>query len=215
MLLNVKALQGNVFWELFVYFHGTRQHPEDALAKILSLIKSAASALGAESIISSITLNMIKASGRKPPKLKLKAAEGRHMLPITTMILENFMPAPITDHDKNRLLCTQAINKVYNELEESRWDPETSPAIIREFTSKHLLLYAELSKEALETCVYGTFWRLYPKHHLFYHVIHDSEDNPRSDWCYTDEHEIGNAVSVAEKLHVSTLATEIIERYRF
>ena len=94
------------------------------------------------------------------------------------------------------------------------WDPVKSPPLLVRAARQHCLLYAELAKEALLICVFGTFWRVYPKHHLFLHCVEDCPGNPREFWNYFDESEIGAAAKLAAHMHPSTLPTALIERYR-
>ena len=203
----------NIFWELFVLHGGTFAKPHEALAKLVNLMYAAAKSKGLQPPVSKLTMGMIRVSG-KPPKLKLKAAEGRHMLPITVIILEWFMPPPPTTHEQLRLDCAQALNNVYKEMEPIIWVSSESPKVVRNYAVKHLLLYVELNKETRARCRKGTFWRLYPKHHLFHHVIFDTWDNPREDWCYGDEASIGICAQMCTKLHASTLQTQLLERHR-
>ena len=59
--------------------------------------------------------------------------------------------------------------------------------------------------------------RMYPKHHLFLHIIEDQIlfcGNPRDHWCYGDESEIGIAVRIAKSLHPSFLHRAIVAKLR-
>lgn len=97
----------------------------------------------------------------------------------------------------------------YNDLEASR------------LGRQHLLLYAELGKEALEDRTHQTEgwikWRWYPKHHLMSHCIEDQisvSGSAAESWCYADEGAIGEAVHVAESCHASVLNRTVIDKYR-
>ena len=79
---------------------------------------------------------------------------------------------------------------------------------------QHLLLYQQLSLNALETKPEGYDWRLFPKHHLWLHTLEDTEANPRDEWCYADESEIGKCADLAESMHANSLHRGVLEKYR-
>ena len=85
---------------------------------------------------------MITAGGGKSPKLKIKAAESRYMLPCMVHILENYIPQD-TPHKVLRYQCIKAISKMYKCMEPFKGED------VAERGRKYLLLYAELGKEAL------------------------------------------------------------------
>ena len=77
------------------------------------------------------------------------------------------------------LLCwlwlPKALNSVYLEL--YNWGPESAQKVAS-FGRKHILLYAELSKEfmlspSFHTLGY-TMYKMYPKHHLMIHLVEDT-----------------------------------------
>jgi hypothetical protein len=152
----------------------------------------------------------------KTPKLRLKAAEGRHMVPVTLRLLELFFP-PSSDHDKLRFECLGALNLVYIQLK--NWTPN-SPQIVASEGRRHVMLYAELAKEWLATHTIQSWigWKFIPKHHLSIHCFEDQiarYGNPADSWSYRDESEIGDAVKLAEAgLHPRTLRKTLMEKYR-
>jgi len=100
-------------------------------------------------------------------------------------------------------------------MEPKTWNAELSPPILAKKGRLFCLAYSELSAESIRSGdTYGTFWRIYPKFHLFLHVAEDSVDNPRCSWSYNDENEIGEAVDLAEMLHPLTMPKTLMERYR-
>ena len=95
----------------------------------------------------------------------------------------------------------EALNNIYVEMK--NWDQATSPAKIAELGRKHCILYAELSSEQirLHSAAAWRFWRLYPKHHMFIHIVEEQTTetgNPSSNWCYMDEDSIGLCADYAE-----------------
>ena len=139
-----------------------------------------------ETPINDLTVTMFR-NQSKAPKLKLKAAHGRHFLPVLREMLRSFFPID-TDHSKLRYQCVHNLYMCYYEMD--HWvDGGPSTERIEKFSRQHLILYGELSKNALSDLL----WRLYPKHHLFCHIGADATDNPKSSWNYALEGEIGDA----------------------
>ena len=82
---------GNVLFELFLAMGGDILKPEPVMGELMILIRTASKQLKNKAPpINTLTFPMIRAKG-KAPKLKTKAAEGRHMLPIVKLILESFV----------------------------------------------------------------------------------------------------------------------------
>ena len=88
-----------------------------------------------------------------------------------------------------------------------------SRAILLGHARRHCLLYRELAKAAQASDPWTLFWKLYPKHHLFLHCA-DTDVNPRLEWNYRDESEIGDAVDVATACNPAHLHTAVIHKYR-
>ena len=57
-------------------------------------------------------------------------------------------------------------------------------------------------------------WHMYPIHHVVVHLIEAAMVNPRDEWNYGDESEIGDAVKLARRSSARHMATALIERYR-
>ena len=74
----LQYLSGNVMWELFLAVGGTYHNPSAACAALNNMIIVTAKELGVEKPFHMLTVGMIKASGAKKPRMRLKAAEGRH-----------------------------------------------------------------------------------------------------------------------------------------
>ena len=106
-----------------------------------------------------------------------------------------------SDHEDMRFHCVEALQKCYKELEDC--SPMTSPQRLGENARRHLLLWTVLKQE----CQDPLLWCLYPKHHLFLHTAEGAATNPRLEWNYGDESEIGAAVKVAAGCNVAHLCT--------
>ena len=201
------GVHANILFEMFLEMKGVISSPEETFADILVLIRTASKALRMEGPpINRIDYLMVRS--KKHLKLKVKAAESRGLLKCLVFVLETLMP-PTDDHDRLRL------QMVFHVMENLGPD---SPTSVSEYSRKALLLYGELQKEAVRTHGPSTeHWRIYPKFHLFLHCVEDqiaSSGNPRLNWCYSDESEIGAAVRVAEAGHPSTIHRVVLVKHR-
>ena len=210
------VLEANILWEIFKDLGGTWDRPGNALAQLLLMIRLASKRLRMQPPINNLTMTMIRKSGQ-PPKMALKAAEARHLLPVLCYIQEKIMP-PKNPHDELRAQCTKHMNNLYEEL--VAWCNAPGDLCMHQTRTtesgrRHVLLYAELAREALDATGECMFWRIYPKHHAFLHVIEDQLTkcgNPRRHWCYGDEDAIGDVADMAEGLHPSTLHRSVVDK---
>ena len=173
---------------------------------MLSMIEAASNALQIEPPIFELTRGMIRATATAPPRMRVKAAEGRHLLKALRFILANFMPRSET-HDVVRLQCVEALCRCFDCIG-SNWTEDTPPLLAanaRQFLASKVELHRTASSDAL--------WKLYPKHH---HMVHLSERgvNPVQLWNYFDESEIVRASLMAEKVHPTVVARRLVENER-
>ena len=203
----LQYLNGNVVWELFVALGGTHTRWQRACAQLMHMVEISARRLGVEKPFNTLTGKMIRVSTTQKPKLKLKAAEGRHFLPVLIDMVRTFFPVD-TEHAQTRLHCLEALQACYREMIE--WNPQTSPSSLGQHCRRHLLLWAAL-KEATDD---PWLWCFYPKHHLLLHAAEQSTTNPMLEWNYADESEIGAAVLVAKGCNVNHIATSLPQHYR-
>ena len=205
---------GNILYELFLEMNGVLARPGQQIAELLRLIKFASKQLKMEPPLNDLTFTMIKQDG-KSPRLRAKAAESLQMVPVALYILGMF---PIeTPHQQLRVKCLQALHDVYVHM--VQWGPE-SRTLIGTRMRQHVILYSELSKEAVAKIgptEQWLFWRMHPKHHLILHVCEDQVytiGNPRETWAYGDEHQIGRASDIAGTLHPRTVSRVLMQQYR-
>jgi hypothetical protein len=85
----LQYLDGNIMWELFRELGGTQRSWTHACGLLENMMKVAAKTLGLASPFHSLTIGMVRPSKSKP-KMKLKAAEGRHFLTVLRHMLANF-----------------------------------------------------------------------------------------------------------------------------
>ena len=207
---------GNVFLEIFKEIGGTTSQPGPALADIMTMVRSGAKALDQDRPpINKLTMTMITAGGGKSPKLKVKAAEARYLLPIVQHILEHYV-AMDTPHKVLRYQCIKAIATMYKQMKAEPFKGED----VAEWGRKYLLLYAELGKEALRERAHiedgWVHWRWYPKHHQFSHFEEQVKvsGSPHLNWNYADESFIGECVNIAEQGHPRTLHRLLADKMR-
>lgn len=199
--------QGNVVYELWRKLGGTRKKWQHACGLLENMFISMSKEMGVSRPFHSLTIGLFLPASNKPC-LKLKAAEGRHCLPVLIRILQTFFP-PTNEHEEMRMACIQALANVYDEME--NWiGGGVSSFQIGVYARKHLLLYAELSRLSLDK----RKWKLYPKHHLFQHCCENARSNPRLSWNYTCEAEMGAAVGLANCCNTPTLCRMVLEKYR-
>ena len=208
-------LIANVIWELIHEMGATAKTMGQTLADFMMMVKTASKVLKQDDPpVNTLTPGMLKQSG-KSPKARLKAAESRRFLPCLKYILERYFNQD-TPHKELRYQCVKSLNDMYQGLRDAAPGHK-----VAKLGRQHLLLYAELGKEALRTGAHleagWVFWRWYPKHHLFSHCIEDQllySGNPIDHWCYWDESSIGDCVKVAETCHPSSLHRSIIDKHR-
>ena len=203
----LQYLNGNVMWEVFVGLGGTEARWVKACGVLENMVRVAAKAMKMDPPFANLTIGMMLPT-QKRPKLKLKAAEGRYFLRVLEYLLRELVPAA-TAHEVLRLQCVQALLKVYAELDSWKTDGSSS-ATVSEWGRRHLLLYRELHDARTS----DRFWRVYPKHHLFCHVTGRVRANPKLEWNYADESEIGLGAAVARAVNQEYLETALIRRYR-
>jgi hypothetical protein len=203
----LQYLQGNVVYELFEFLGGGFNTWQKTCGILENMMRSASRDLRTQPPFHSLTLGMFRNEASQKPRLKLKASEGRHFLPVLRHMLLNHFPLQ-SPHEHLRFQCVDAMHKVYLEL--SNWVDGVSAARLGHFGRQHLILYSELAKRTSD----DRCWHLYPKHHQFIHVVESARVNPKLEWNYADEDEIGTAADVARGCHPSYICTKLVARYR-
>ena len=208
----IQVLLGNMLWEQLVAFGGIVKKKEankSALRKLCMTLRICAHRLNCELPFAELTVGMIR-SEYAPPKLKQKAADARHTLPIIHLMFKEFIPMAC-EHSRTRFRAIDCLLRCYDIMD--KWDNATSPRELKDAGRAHLLHYAELSKAAHITAATTPFWRLIPKHHQFVHVIEDCRVCPRKIWAYGFESKIGDAARAARGCNCRHLNTRLMENY--
>eukprot|EP00959_Pyramimonas_sp_CCMP1952_P438952 9189709-Pyramimonas_sp.AAC.1 len=137
------------------------------------------------------------------------------MLEVMPYLLTDYFPMA-TDRDTMRYDMVTALCRVYESLK--NYDPAQSHVEISRAAHQHLALYREFHRISLiHVCPYGTFYRWYPKHHLFLHCCTDQQNlfgSASSYWAYADESEIGQCSDMAEFCKPVAITTSLLEKYR-
>ena len=200
---------GYLLYELFHEMGGIVTRSKSTLSDILGLIRFAAMDLNVNAPINNLTFGMIK-QPKGSPKLKVKAAESRYLLPIITRMFEKIVPRT-TPHQKLRFNCVFKLDQFYKKMRAplAEFDALSTAKLCREA----MILYSELGRPCSDG--YAP-WKWYPKCHLMGHIEMQiiTSGSPEKSWCYSDEAAIGDAVDVAESCHASTLHRLVIQKYR-
>ena len=202
----LQYLIANCLWECFVDLGGVFSNPRTACARLENIIETIARRLGIEKPLHSLTVTMIRPTATGQPTFKGKAAVNRHFLPILLEMLHKCFPLD-TEHQQARCHCVAAIWEAYREMEMEVWDPRTSPSKLGDCARRCLILWAALK----DACPEPAMWCFYPKHHMWLHCAEMCTTNPRLEWNYADESEIGRAVLLAAKCNVLKLPVSLME----
>ena len=137
---------GNIMWELVVELGGTFRKAKPACARLLAMSKAMAATIGVDLPFTALTPGMIRTAMKKGPSLRLKAAEGRHYLPILRQMLLNCFGLA-TPHAKLRFDCLDRLHDCYELLKD--WQEDGSSALKLATSARvHLLLYRQLHESA-------------------------------------------------------------------
>ena len=155
---------------------------------------------------------MLRQDG-KPPKLRAKGAETRHLVPFGLESAQAMYSNSPTPHNLTVLQCISYLMDFYMLMTMDEW----KPTLAQEVSRKCLLLYGALSQEMTD----ARLWRTKPKAHMFAELGGYQQmymGNPSAFWGYQDEDFVGQVAKLAHtkggpKTCV-TLAKQVLERYR-
>ena len=182
-----------------------------SIAHLMGMIKAAASALKVLPPIHTLNPTQVQQKLCKAPVLKVKAAEAKHLIPITNYILQNFVERD-SEHNKLRAHCVAQLAKCYAIIDEWTIDAVSSP-LLGCAGRRFFMLYNTLSQRALARDARGIHWGIFPKFHGFIHLC-EGGCNRRATWNYCEESAIGMCATLAERCHPLRIAVRIIEKYR-
>ena len=104
--------------------------------------------------------------------------------------------------------CLGALLRMYQEL--ACWkDDGSSQRRLGLCARQHVALFSRLRARHLDP----RCWVWKPKHHLMLHVAEDARTNPKGEWNYADESEIGKAALNAGRSEQRHIETTLMKRY--
>ena len=197
-------LLGSALYSLFKDLGGVQARPAPVLGRIQTMGKVMAAQLRRTWPLSDLTWGMIM--GKKKARLKCTAAEARHLLPVVAYMCRTVLPLD-TPRRELRANVLDAANDMYVEMED--WK-EDSRIRLASACRRFLALYGMLFQMGAD---HPRGWGLYPKFHLLVHICEAATTNPRLEWCYGDETEIGVAKRFSKLVNVTAFNTAFIARY--
>ena len=134
----LQYLLGNVLWELVRELGGTISNPRNTLNQLEQLMHVMSRELHVPTPFHSLTIGMIRTKASAAPKLKLKAAEGRHLLPIVRFMLLHAFSME-SEHAQLRFNCVDALNSCHEGMKDWQ-EGGVSSLRLAGFARKHVIL---------------------------------------------------------------------------
>ena len=206
---------GSAIWERFHIMRGLMTRPMETLTDILRYIRVATKNIAEKRPpINTLTIGMLSGSKGKQarPRIKLKAAEARHTLACVSWLLQNLW-APTSPYEQLVMQCVRALNGFYENINLWHDGDMAAKSECIKCGNRFLQLYGELAAANTDTLL----WKWFPKFHMFQHLLESQiavAGNPKSSWCYFDEHNIGIAAKLAASCHPSTLHRLVLTKAR-
>ncbi|CAE7719047.1 unnamed protein product [Symbiodinium sp. CCMP2592] len=203
-----------------IIYHDMGDDVETNLGRFWESVWNEYGRLGSSSRISNLTLGMVVTDTKSPhkdyPRLKLKAAETRHFIPVLASICMSFQSCK---QHRVRSEVLQALTSFYELLEVCDYVPTAEQH--REMTKvwwSFLKGYQWLSDHAAKKGM-----KLYdpvPKFHYSAHLPEQAKFlNPRKTWTYRNEDYVGLVASIASSCAFGTrapaLSLKTAEKLRF
>lgn len=170
--------------------------------------------MGTSNRIFNLTPEMIKAKS-KPPKLRAKGAETRHLVPFGLEVATALHAAHQTTHSFTMLQCVSALMDFYMCMGTRPFPAEHARNAVRNCCIFFVSLHEEAESLGKQT------WRVKPKMHLFQELGEFQTDelgDPMSFWAYRDEDYVGLIASVGFSRgganNATTAPERIIDRLR-
>ena len=160
-----------------------------------------------------LTLEMIRKQG-KPPKLRAKGAETRHLVPFGLDLATKMEDSHGGAHASLVKSMVEHLHAIC-EVMDGAWDLEVAKAHCHMFTMD----YMKLNKEAQQAN--RNAWRIKPKFHLMvelFEYMASDLGNPRGFWEYRDEDFVGYIATLAirrgGKNSLGASIDNVMTRYR-
>ena len=169
----------HVLCKIFERLCGVAERAQATTARMKNDMQDAATDLGVE--LPSTKLQYTAFMKECVPRLRMKAAVTRHLLPV-------LLRTPRDDHDRRVYLCLRCLCLMYGKF--YSWSGKRSRQRARELYRMHFALYMSLARDRLVPGRRWLQWRAKPKHHAMHHVF-DQTANPAQFWNYGDESATG------------------------
>ena len=149
-----------------------------------------------------LTMERVRSKTNPWPKLKSKAAAGRHLAPFAHHLAVTYLP------DRRIHALCQLLCEFYQLLDSQGMFLDGATRARFPLLGQRMCgLFAQLSAEAMANG--HRRWKMTPKVHLTLHLCEwqaPSVGNPKSFWVYSDEDFVGTMIEVAESCHSKTVA---------
>ena len=194
---------GNVFNEcLIARVFGGRNIPENLAHLNAELTRWYAANKVTTKLDGALTLERIRSNTNPWPKLKSKAAAGRHLAPFAHHLAVTYLG------DRRIHAICQLLCEFYRLLDSQGMFLDANARARFPLIGQRMCgLFAQLSAEAVANG--HRRWKMTPKVHLTLHLCEwqaPSVGNPKSFWVYADEDLVGTMIEVAESCHSKTVA---------
>jgi len=207
---------GNLFYEAQKYFIRGRNQ-KLRVKELFKKVQAYYRISNPTSQIQALTFSMIKVDA-KAPKLKLKGAETRGMVPFGLELATEMHIALDTLHSETVRRAFVSLFDLYTLMAAEVYDSAAAASTCREFC----LHYGALSEEARRERPDTVFWKEKPKIHLLQELFEfqgrEFDMNPSTFWCYRDEDFVGWVAKFAGSRggpnRCVSNATRVIQRYR-
>ena len=141
---------------------------------------------------------------QKPPKLRAKGAETRHLVPCCYELAMDFHKQQRSTHSLTVRGLFEQLFGLYMTMSAEPFDSAACARCSRQFCT----LYKALSKEASD----DNLWKLKPKMHMVQEMCEVQSEllgNPREFWTYRDESFMGVVSSMVHSRGGSATASTI------
>ena len=207
-------LLGNLFWESLDCLWGDLRNKDLRFIELKKSIKEYYKTFKPPTQIDSITQEMVKKE-KKPPKLKAKGAETRHLVPFGLQLATEMYAKNPTLHYKTILQAMAHMMDFYMAMSLPVFDADLAARSSRGCCE----MFGALAREAARAD--KIMWKEKPKMHLFRELGEYQAyelGNPAEFWSYKDEDFMGLVSKIAfrrgGKDTPSTTAKQVLDRVR-
>ena len=174
------------------------RRPQAATPRMKHYMQDAATDLGVELPLTKLQYTAFMKEG--VPRLRMKAAVTRHLLPVLLRMIEILLPTPRRPRPPSLPVPAMPLPRVRGILQ----------VVGEAIAAKGAGTFPQVHRTPHVACAGSTHsWTVgvdHATHHMF-----DQTGNPAQFWNYGDESAIGWASNVAETMHVSVLPRALMQ----